>query len=54
MDFLTNEMLFYGGMIVAAGAAVLGVVVFCVFQVQKVRLNVRLDQEYGEKESRRK
>lgn len=48
MAGLTNEMLLYGGIAVAA-AAVIGLIVFiCVMKVKKIRLNTQLNAEYGE------
>lgn len=47
MEWMTNELLFYGGM-AAAGGSLLALILFlCISQVKKVRLNARLDAEYG-------
>lgn len=44
---ITNEMMFYGGMIVAA-ASVLGMIIYLLLaRVKKLKLEIRLDQEYG-------
>lgn len=50
MDWLTNEILFYGGLAVAVCSLVLAVIYFSVSQIKKARLNTRLDAEYGEKD----
>ena len=54
MEWLTNELMFYGGIAVAGGSAVLAVLCFCVSQFNKVRLNIQLDAEYGKINTRRK
>lgn len=47
MAGLTNEMLFYGGLIVAGGS-LLGFLFFVfVLQIRRIRLNSKLDEEYG-------
>lgn len=44
---VTNEMMFYGGMILAAASA-LGMVIYLLLaKMKKMRLDIRLDQEYG-------
>lgn len=50
MNWLTDEMLFYGGIAVAAGSLVVMALYFCVTQIKKVRLDIRLNAEYGEKD----
>ncbi len=44
---ITNEILFYGGMIVAGVSALLAFLYFCITQIAKARLNAALDAEYG-------
>lgn len=45
---LTNEMMFYGGMILAAVSAV-GIVLYALIaRMRKMRLDMQFDQEYGE------
>lgn len=51
MDWLTDEILFYGGMAVAAGSLVMAMLCFCISEINKLRLNIRLDAEYGKRES---
>lgn len=50
VDWFTDEILFYGGIVVAAGSFFTAVVYFLISQIRRVRLNARLDIEYGEKE----
>lgn len=50
MDWFTDEILFYGGIVVAAGSFFTAVIYFLISQIRKVRLNARLDIEYGERE----
>ena len=54
MEWLTNEMMFYGGISMAVGSVVLAILYFCVSKINKIRLNVQLDAEYGKKDIRRK
>lgn len=49
MDWITNEMMFYGGGILAGGSALLTIIFFCISKVKSVKLNAQLNQEYGEK-----
>ncbi len=46
---LTNEMLFYGGTVVAATSLVMALLYFCFTQIKKLRLDARLNTEYGER-----
>lgn len=50
MNWFTDEILFYGGIVVAAGSFFIAVVYFLISQIRGVRLNAKLDIEYGEKE----
>lgn len=52
MSFITDEMLFYGGMTVAGGALFLLLIYGCISQMKKIQLNARLDAEYGERPKR--
>ncbi len=49
MDWLTDEMLLYGGLTAAGGALLLSFLYFCFSQIAKTRLRARLDSEYGER-----
>lgn len=49
MNWLTNELLFYGGMAVAIGSLIAAILYFCISQIGKVRLDAQLDAEYGKK-----
>lgn len=48
MDWSINEMLFYGGIICAAAAAVGEFLCLCIFKMKKNRLEIQLDKEYGD------
>ncbi len=50
MNWFTDEILFYGGIVVIAGSLMAAVLYFFVSQIRKVRLNAQLDAEYGEKD----
>lgn len=54
MNWITNEMLFYGGLLTVSGSFILAILFFSITQIQKIRLNVRLDEEYGKKERKKK
>ncbi len=47
MDWFSDEILFYGGLIMAGVVLVILVVCLCVSHVRLARLNARLDAEYG-------
>lgn len=46
-DWLTNEVLFYGGMGISACSLVLGIVYYVFSYIRKIRLKIQLDEEYG-------
>ena len=54
MEWLTSEMIFYGGIVAAGSAVVAAVIYFSISQIKKIRLNIQLDAEYGQIEGRRK
>lgn len=44
---MTNEIMFYGGMILV-GISVMGILVYwLIARLKKIRLDIQLDQEYG-------
>ena len=46
---LSNEIVFYGGILIT-GCSLLAIILhLCISQIQKIRLHSRLVQEYGEK-----
>lgn len=49
MGWLTNEVLFYGGLGITGGSLLLAIISFCIFKIKSVRLNAQLDSEYGNK-----
>lgn len=52
MNWLTNEILFYGGIILAGGSLLFAVIYFCVSRIKAVKLNAQLDAEYGNREKK--
>lgn len=54
MEWLSNEVLFYGGLGLAICSAAAAFIFFCISQIGSVRLNARLDAEYGEKKKAKK
>ena len=51
---IPNEILFYGGLAAAGLAAVILAVFLIVFFVGGIKLNVKLDMEYGNKSKKDK
>lgn len=51
MDWLTNEVLFYGGITVTVTSAVAGVIHFVASRFKALRLKTQLTAEYGEMEN---
>ncbi len=54
MEWLTNEALFYGGIIVAGCSVAVSVIYFSIAYVRWMRLSIKLDEEYGKKKSAKK
>ncbi len=52
MDWLTDEILFYGGAITGGCAIILGGIYFCISRIKLARLNAQLDSEYGKREKK--
>jgi len=48
MEWLTNEVLFYGGIVIAAVSTVVGLVHLVVSKFKAFRLKTQLIAEYGE------
>lgn len=51
MEWLTNEVLFYGGIAVAACSFLFAIVYFIVSHIRRIHLDSQLDREYGKKEA---
>ncbi len=49
MEWLTNELLFYGGIAVCGLALLFAITLFCVSKIRAVKLNARLEAEFGKK-----
>lgn len=54
MNWITDEMLFYGGIAAAGGSLLASIVCFAAFKIQKIRLDSQLDEEYGKENRKRK
>ncbi len=50
MDRLTNEFLFYGGIIITGCVLISAILYFCISKVKSVKLKMELNAEYGEEE----
>lgn len=48
MEWLTNEFLFYGGISIAVGSAVIALVHLVLSKFKTLRLKAQLNAEYGE------
>lgn len=53
MEWLTNEVLLYGGIGTAICTAVTALIYSVVLRIQWIRMNAQMDEEYGKKESNR-
>lgn len=49
MYWLTNEIIFYSGIVITGCAILLAILYFCVSKIKLLKLSVQLDVEYGEK-----
>lgn len=54
MEWLTDEILFYGGMIAAIGSAGAAAVYYIIAHMRWTHLNIRLDEEYGKTDRKQK
>lgn len=54
MGFLTDEFLFYGGIITAGVSAAALIVSLLMFRIGKLTLDSKLDAEYGERPHKNK
>ena len=53
MRWITDELLFYGGIAVAASSSLFASVGLLILQIKRKYLNAQLDMEYGERENRK-
>lgn len=51
MNWLTNEVMLYGGIIVAGCSLVSGIIYLGISHIRRIRLDVQLDDEYGKRET---
>ena len=49
MDWMTNEAIFYGGIIITSCSLLAALVFFFIYKARKMKLEARLDAEYGKK-----
>lgn len=49
MDSISNEMIFYIGIIIAAVSLFAIIIHIAVYKIKKLKLKATLDSEYGEK-----
>lgn len=50
MEWLTNEVLFYGGLVITGGSVLSAIIYFFISRIKSVNLNAQLDAEYGARE----
>lgn len=48
MEWMTSEIMFYGGIGISVSAVIFGILFLCISQIHKIRLMMQLDREYGE------
>ena len=51
MDWLTNEVLLYGGIVITVISVVVGIIHLVVSKFKALRLKTQLTAEYGEMEN---
>ncbi len=49
MEWSSSELLFYGGIAICGVALLLAIISFCAFKIRAVKLNARLEAEYGKR-----
>lgn len=49
MEWLTDEILYVSGLVIAGCSLVSGFLSLCILKIKKVRLDAQLTAEYGEK-----
>lgn len=49
VNLLTDEALFYGGIIITGCSLLLAIIFLCVSKIKKIRLDAQLDAEYGKR-----
>ena len=47
MECLTSEVMFYGGIALTGCTMVLGIIFMFISHINKMRLDIQLDAEYG-------
>lgn len=50
MDWMTDEVMFYGGAIIAGGSLAMSMIYLIVSYIRKIRIDIQLDEEYGKNE----
>lgn len=50
MEWLTDEVLFYGGLVTAGVSLIMLILSVLIGRIRKLRLNMKLDAEYGPEE----
>ncbi len=52
MNLLTDEVLFYGGIIITGCSLLLAIIFLCISKIKKIRLDAQLDEEYGKRKKK--
>lgn len=52
MDLISNELIFYSGLIITGITVIAAVIFFFVSRISGRRLKAKLDEEYGPQEKR--
>lgn len=49
MNWLTNETLFYGGILITGCTVLSAIIYFCISKIKSIKLKAQLELEYGER-----
>lgn len=50
MDWLTDSVIFYGGLIISSASLLIAIAAIFVLRSRKKKLSAKLDEEYGRRE----
>lgn len=50
MNWLTNELMLYGGIMVSVCSLIMGFVYLALSHIRRIHLDMQLDEEYGKRD----
>ena len=53
MSVFSDEMILYGGLIIASASILSGIAYFVIYTISKHKLNAKFDDEYGKVQKRK-